>query len=100
MTFDITADGVFGPGQTAPRGTYLCLESGLIHRLTRPASLPQGGPFRMIAPADVLGMQAAPVLDAAWPESSEPPRPEDEEEPSRWLGILALAHLGKAGSWW
>ncbi len=114
MNADMTADGMFSGGREAPCGTYLCLSTGLVHRLSRPTALPEGGPFRMVAPTCTLTVAAPPVPDARpaplgldrWTQPVTAHRwPEDESRPSvddpglGWWQIMLLCRLGRSGHW-
>jgi hypothetical protein len=97
MTMEMVADPMFGAGDEAPRGTYLCMASGLVHRLARPAALPQGGPFRMIAPTHVLGATPPPTVTAQrWPEEEVRRTHEPDES---WMRHYAMVRIFR-GNWW
>jgi len=124
MNAEITADTLIPGGLLVPRGTYLCLSTGLVHRLSRPASLPESGPFRMVAPTCTLTVSEPPVTKTSaaartpaaplgldqwsrpayalrWPEDECRPLPEDQPDPARgWWQVMLLARLGRIGTWY
>jgi hypothetical protein len=105
VTMEITANQIFSAGHCAPRGTYLCLKTGIVHRLSRPTTLPQGGPFRMVAPTEALGpMVSAAVVAPApavpqcrWPEEDTAHHQPDSPG---WFDMLAAFRISRAGHWW
>lgn len=102
---EITADQMFTGGHCAPRGTYLCTSTGVVHRLSRPTTLPSGGPFRLVAPIATLGpvepvMQAvasAPRNEYRWPEDTEAPQPESK---LLWFERFASYRVARMNTWW
>lgn len=105
MTMDITADHMFAGGHCAPRGTYLCLQSGVVHRLSRPTTLPIGGPFRMVAPTDAIGALEPVALTKATPVSGEFRWPEDNAMPKEDTGkgiftMMAAYRISRSGIGW
>lgn len=97
MTLEMTADAFFAAGQCAPRGTYVCTATGMVHRLAKPAPLPGGGPFRMVAPAPMVAMDQSPSLVLRWPEEEGRPRDESVTEPHH---LLSMAWVLRVGSGW
>jgi len=107
VTMEITADQMFAAGHRAPRGTYLSLETGVVHRLSRPTTLPEGGPFRMVAPTDAIApmeplalSKTAPVAgEFSWPEDDTMPRPKNEP-PTGIFRMIAAYGISRASSGW
>ena len=105
MTMEITADQMFAGGHRAPRGTYLCTSTGVVHRLSRPTTLPLGGPFRLVAPITTLGPVEAIVLattpvspsEYRWPEDTAPLMP--TIKPS-WFDQFAAYRIARMNAWW
>jgi hypothetical protein len=102
---EMTADQMFAGGHCAPRGTYLNTSTGVVHRLSRPTTLPQGGPFRLVAPTANLGLAEPVALAVAAGPRSEYRWPHDVEEPVRepdlkWFELLAAYRVARLNSWW
>src|SRR4051794_29635781 len=98
MGYEITADAMFRPGQCAPRGTYISVQTGLVHRLTKPTRLPEGGPFRMVAAEPVMGHTVAQGAAQRWP--GEETRPAAMETSSGWLALLTAFGSTRTGKLW
>ena len=114
MTAEMTADALFTGGSHAPRGTYLCLSTGVVHRVSKPTPLPEGGPFRLVAPTCSLAIAEPPVRESQqaarealapaparhtlrWPEDNDW---HYEADPGAgWWQIMLLSRLGRMGSW-
>lgn len=105
MTMEITADQMFAGGHRAPRGTYLCTSTGVVHRLSRPTTLPLGGPFRLVAPTMTLGPVEAIVFattpaspsEYRWPEEADAPEPAPKPA---WFDYLAAYRVARMNAWW